>query len=85
MDLGDESINNTEKPSTAPSQEQETYGEEGQVSIQIPTTNKGKEPTLEKFHTPGSLENVLSWGDQQIPKSVDELVYVQAIAYDRKI
>jgi hypothetical protein len=39
---------------------------------------------LEHFHTPGSLGNSLSWGDQPIPEPVDEVVDVQAIAYDRK-
>jgi hypothetical protein len=40
---------------------------------------------LEHFHTPGSLGNSLSWGDQPIPEPVDEVVDVQAITYDRKI
>jgi hypothetical protein len=46
--------------------------------------DKGKGPTLEHFHTPGSLGNALSWGDQPITKPVDELVDVYTISYDRK-
>jgi hypothetical protein len=49
-----------------------------------PEVNKGKETILEHFHTPGSLGNTLSWGDQPIPEPVDEVVDVQAISYDRK-
>jgi hypothetical protein len=45
---------------------------------------KGKEPVMEHFYTSGSLGNTLSWGDQQIPEPVDEVVDVQAISYDKK-
>jgi hypothetical protein len=58
--------------------------EKRKFSSQIPTTDKGKEPVLEQFHTLGSLGNILSWGDQHIPELVDEVVDVHAIAYDRK-
>jgi hypothetical protein len=74
----------TGKPSTSPGQEKTKGEEEENTSNQIPTTDKGKEPTLEHFHTPGSLGNILSWGDQQILEPIDEVVDVQAIAYDRK-
>jgi len=46
--------------------------------------DKGKEPTPAHFHTPGSLSNTISWGDQPIPEPVDEVVDVKTIAYDRK-
>jgi hypothetical protein len=48
------------------------------------TTDKGKEPTLEHFHTLGSLDNAISWGDQQFLEPVDEVADVHAITYDRK-
>jgi hypothetical protein len=32
-----------------------------------------------------SLEDTLTWGEQQIPKLVDEVTDIQAITYDRKI
>jgi len=32
----------------------------------------------------GSSRNNLSWGDQQIPKPVDEVAYIYAISYDQK-
>jgi hypothetical protein len=46
---------------------------------------KGKYMVLEHFHTLGNLGNSLSWRDQPILEPVDEVVHVQAIAYDRKI
>jgi hypothetical protein len=67
-----------------PRQPSTTHEQEEKVNHQKPGINKGKEPTLEHFHTPGSLGNALSWGDQPIPEPVDEVVDVQAIAYDRK-
>jgi hypothetical protein len=39
---------------------------------------------MEHLYTAGSLGNTLSWGDQQIPEPVDEIVDIQEIAYDRK-
>jgi hypothetical protein len=47
--------------------------------------NKGKETILEHFHTPSSLGKALSWGNQPILESVDEVSDVQAIIYERKI
>jgi hypothetical protein len=52
------------------------------TSHEKPEAEKGKETMLEHFHTPGSLGNVLTWGDQPIPEPVDEVVDVQAISYD---
>jgi hypothetical protein len=40
---------------------------------------------LEHFNTPIILVNALSWGDQPILEIVDEVVNVEAIAYDSKI
>jgi hypothetical protein len=39
---------------------------------------------MEQFHTPGSLKNILSWGDHPIPQLVDEVVDLESLAYDRK-
>jgi hypothetical protein len=60
----DKPTNSTEQPSTMPSQEKTTGGERGELSGQIPTTDKGKAPVLEHFHTPVSLGNMLAWGGQ---------------------
>jgi hypothetical protein len=49
-----------------------------------PSINKGKNMVLENIHTPSGLVNALSWGDQPILESVDEVVDFQAIYYDRK-
>jgi hypothetical protein len=65
------------KPST-------THEKHDKVSHLKLGINKGKEPTLENLHTPGSLGNSLSWGDQPIPESVDEVDDVQTINYDIK-
>jgi hypothetical protein len=43
-----------------------------------------QEPSLEQIYTIGSLGNMLTWGDQQIPKPMDEVVDIHAISYDRK-
>jgi hypothetical protein len=43
-----------------------------------------QEPSLEQIYTIGSLGNMLTWGDQQIPEPVDEFVDIHAISYDRK-
>jgi hypothetical protein len=43
-----------------------------------------QEPILEQIHTTGSLGNTLTWGEQQIPEPVDEVVDIQVITYDRK-
>jgi hypothetical protein len=67
-----------------PSQEH-ALGRDGEsINNRVSMADKGKEPTLEHFHTPGSLSNAISWGDQPIPEPVDEVVDVQAITYDRK-
>jgi hypothetical protein len=43
-----------------------------------------QEPSLEQIYTVGSLGNMLTWGDQQIPEPMDEVVDIQAISYDQK-
>jgi hypothetical protein len=43
-----------------------------------------QEPNLEQIYTVGSLGNTLTWGEQQIPEPVDEVVDIQEITYDRK-
>jgi hypothetical protein len=43
-----------------------------------------QEPILEQIHTAESLGDTLTWGEQQIPKPIDEVADIQAIAYDRK-
>jgi hypothetical protein len=53
-------------------------------SSQVPTMEKGKELVTKHFYTLGSLGNTLSWGDQQIPQLVDEVVDVQPISYNKK-
>jgi hypothetical protein len=35
-------------------------------------------------HIVRSLGNTLTWGEQQIPEPIDEVVDIQAITYDRK-
>jgi len=44
-----------------------------------------QEPSLEKIYTIRSLGNILTWGDQQIPKPMDEVADIHAISYDRKM
>ena len=39
---------------------------------------------MEQFHTPHSLKNILAWGDQPVPKPVNEVVDLDSLAYDRK-
>ena len=43
-----------------------------------------QEPILEHIYIVGSLRNTLTWGEQQIPKHVDEVVDIQEITFDRK-
>jgi hypothetical protein len=43
-----------------------------------------QEPSLEQIYIIGSLRNMLTWGDQQIPEPVDEVVDIHAITYDWK-
>jgi hypothetical protein len=47
-------------------------------------TKEVREPSLEQIYTIESLGNMLTWGDQQIPKPVDEVADIQAISYDWK-
>jgi hypothetical protein len=47
-------------------------------------TEEVQEPSLEQIYTIGSLGNMLTWGDQQIPEPVDEVTDIQAISYDWK-
>jgi hypothetical protein len=55
---------------------------------QKPGTSEHREevqdPSLEQIYTIGSLGNMLTWGDQQIPEPVDEVADIHAIAYDQK-
>jgi hypothetical protein len=44
-----------------------------------------QEPSLEQIYTITSMENILTWGDQQIPKPMDEVADIHAISYDRKM
>jgi hypothetical protein len=44
--------------------------------------NKGKEPKMEKFYIPGSLENVLSWGDRPILYPLEVVVDSYTISYN---
>jgi len=39
---------------------------------------------MEQFHTLGSLENILSYGDQLIPEQLDEVFDVESIVYEKK-
>jgi hypothetical protein len=41
-----------------------------------------QEPILEQIYTTGSLGNMFTWGEKQIPGLVDEVVDIQAISYD---
>jgi hypothetical protein len=43
-----------------------------------------QEPILEQIYIVGSLGNMLTWGDQQIPKPLDEVINIHAISYDGK-
>jgi hypothetical protein len=47
------------------------------------TSDKGKEPTMEQLYTYGSLENILSWGDQPIPDPLEEVADLEFVAYNR--
>jgi hypothetical protein len=40
------------------------------------------ETNLEHIYTVESLRNTLTWGQQQIPEPVDEVIDIQAISYD---
>jgi hypothetical protein len=43
-----------------------------------------QEPILEQVHTVRSQGNTPTWGEQQIPDHVDEVVDIQEISYDWK-
>jgi hypothetical protein len=43
-----------------------------------------QEPSLKQIYTIGSLGNMLTWGDQQIPEPMDEVADIHAITYDQK-
>jgi hypothetical protein len=43
-----------------------------------------QKPSLEQIYTIRSLKNILTWGDQQIPEPMDEVVDIHAITFDRK-
>jgi hypothetical protein len=42
-----------------------------------------QEPNLEQVYTNGILGNTLTWGDQPIPKPMDEVADIHAIDYDQ--
>jgi hypothetical protein len=54
-----------DQPPTELSKEKTMGKEMEELSGQTSTTDKGKTPILEHFHTPGSIGNVLAWGDQK--------------------
>jgi hypothetical protein len=43
-----------------------------------------QEPVLEQIHIAENLGNTLTWGEQQIPEPVDEVINIHVITYDRK-
>jgi hypothetical protein len=45
---------------------------------------KVQEPCLEQIYTIESLGNMITWGDEQIPEPVDEVIDIHAIIYDWK-
>jgi len=44
-----------------------------------------QELVLEQIHTAGSLGNILTWGEKQIPEPIYEVVDIQAISNDMKM
>jgi hypothetical protein len=54
----------------------------GEDIIVLKLGEKGKEPILEHICTPGSLENVLSWGDELIPEPLEEVTKLELITCD---
>jgi hypothetical protein len=50
-----------------------------------PTKEEIQEPISGHFYTPGSLGNVLSWGDQPIPHPIEEVTNLEYFTYDRKM
>jgi cytoskeletal protein RodZ len=41
-----------------------------------------QEPNLEHVYSVGSLRNMLTWGEKQIPEPMDEVANIQDISYD---
>jgi len=59
--------------------------DERQIEVEPTRQNdEVQEPTLEHVYTVGSMGESLTWGDQQIPESVDEVADIYAISYDQK-
>jgi hypothetical protein len=52
--------------------------------VQVPIIGRDREPTMEHLYMEGGLGNTLSWGDQQIPEPIDEVVDIHDNSYDRK-
>ena len=52
--------------------------------MEVSPVKEVQESVLEKINTAGSLGNTLTWGDQQIPEPITEVVDIQAISYDKK-
>jgi hypothetical protein len=73
-------------PHLGPRLHQSTSTIGGQVTItyRIFPAKELREPAMEHLYTTGILGNTLSWGDQQIPEPVDEIVDIQEISYERK-
>jgi hypothetical protein len=49
-----------------------------------PGKEPSQDPISEHFYTPGSVRNILSWGDQPIHQPVEEVANLESFAYDRK-
>jgi hypothetical protein len=50
----------------------------------VSSVKEVQDSVLEQIYMAGSLGNTLNWGDQKIPKPMDEVADIQEIAYDRK-
>jgi hypothetical protein len=53
-------------------------------SLKGNTIDKGKETMVEQFHTLGSFQNVLAWGDRKILEPIEEVADLESIAYNRQ-
>jgi hypothetical protein len=45
---------------------------------------KDKDATMEQIATLGSLDNTLSWGDQNIPDHIEDVADLELIAYNKR-
>jgi len=83
--VGAEHTNQKDQPLEEPRKEQTTGKKTKELGGQTSASDKGKVPTMEHFHTLGSMGIMLAWGDKKIPKPLDEVVDIEAITYDKKI